>query len=114
VRVQQLEQKLAGIEAEGPKMKKEWAEVERLANEGVSRVRSEMAMSVVESGERRCSQLDFSKAELRLRLEREKRTQLERQVEELVTNAGMTVPPPVMRQQDEEPAKQKIFCHSKG
>jgi hypothetical protein len=35
-------------------------------------------------------------------------------LEELVTNAGMTVPPPVMRQQDEEPAKRKMFCHSKG
>jgi hypothetical protein len=69
VRVQQLEQKLAGIEAEGPKMKKEWAEVERLANEGVSRVRSEMAMSVVESVERRRSQLDS--IEVKLRQERE-------------------------------------------
>ena len=51
------------------KMKEEWAEVEHLANEGVSRVRSEMAMSVVESVERRRSQLDS--IEVKLRQERE-------------------------------------------
>jgi heme exporter protein D len=50
-------------------MKEEWAEVEHLANEGVSRVRSEMAMSVVESVERRRSQLDS--IEVKLRQERE-------------------------------------------
>jgi chromosome segregation ATPase len=112
VRVQQLEQKLADIEAEGAKMKEEWAEVERLANEGVSRVRSEMTMSVVESGERHRSQLDSIEAELRQ--EREKRTQLERQVEELVTNAGMIVPPSVMRQQDEQLVKPKKLRQSEG
>jgi septal ring factor EnvC (AmiA/AmiB activator) len=65
VRVKVLEEKLADMETEGAKMKEEWAEVERLANEGVSRVRSEMTVTVVENEERHRSQLDALEAELR-------------------------------------------------
>jgi chromosome segregation ATPase len=99
IRVKQLEEKLADMEAEGAKMKGEWAEVERLANEGVSRVRSEMTVTVVESEERHRSQLDALEAELRQ--EREKHTKLEGQVQSLIKNAEMIVPQEILQQSSE-------------
>jgi hypothetical protein len=95
-KIKQLEEKLEKMEREGEKMKQEWAEVERLANEGVTRVRSEMTQTVVESEERHQSQLESLLAELRE--EKEKRIQLERQVEELIEKEGMLVPQAVRGQ----------------
>lgn len=89
-KVKELEEKLQEMETKGAKMKEEWAEVERLANEGVSRVRSEMTQTVVESEERHRSQLEAVEKELRQ--EKSKRSQLEEQVDQLVKNAGMLVP----------------------
>lgn len=110
IRVKQVEAKLSDMEVEGSKMKEEWAEVERLANEGVSRVRSEMTMTVVESEERHRSQLDALEGELRQ--EREKRSQLEQQVDQLVKNAGIIVPQEAMHQPLEPPSKPKKLLKS--
>jgi chromosome segregation ATPase len=87
-RVKQLEEQVERMEKEGAKMKEEWAEVERLANEGVSRVRSEMTKTVVESEERYRTQLDSLESELRV--EREKRSQLEEQVQTLLEKVVQT------------------------
>jgi len=92
-KVKQLEDKVQEMETEGAKLKDEYAEIERLANEGVSRVRSEMTQTVVDSEERYRAQLDSLESELRQ--ERDKRSQLETQVQELLDNAGMIVPPEV-------------------
>jgi TATA element modulatory factor len=89
-RVTKLEHQLSEMETEGAKMKAEWAEVERLANEGVSRVRSEMTRTVVDAEERYRTQLDSF--ENQLRVEREQRAQLEKQVQGLLQNAGVFVP----------------------
>jgi chromosome segregation ATPase len=92
-KVDELEEQVQAMESEGSRMKEEWAEVERLANEGVSRVRSEMTQTVVEAEERHRSQLDAIEGELRQ--ERNKRRQLEEQVQGLLDSAGMLVPLPV-------------------
>ena len=89
-KVKELEDKLLRLEEEAARRKKEWAEVERLANEGVARVRSEMSQTMLEADERHRSQIDSLQAELRS--EREKRVQLEEEVEELVEKVGAIVP----------------------
>jgi chromosome segregation ATPase len=89
-KLKQLQDELANMEEEGAKMKKQWAEVERLANEGVARVRSEMSQTMLEADGRHRSQVDGLQAELRQ--ERDKRGQLEEQVEGLVDKAGAIVP----------------------
>lgn len=83
--VKQLEDKVATMEREGAKMKAEWAEIERLANEGVTRVRSEMTQTVVEMEERYRAQVESLKSELSE--SKEKCRQLEKQVEYLHENA---------------------------
>jgi hypothetical protein len=114
VRVKLLEEKLADMESEGAKMKEEWGEVERLANEGVSRVRSEMTVTVVENEERHRSQLDALEAELRQ--EREKRSQLEGQVDNLIKNAELIVPQGILQQSAEsnQLTKPKRLRQSEG
>jgi TATA element modulatory factor len=89
-KVQKLEHQLGEMETQGAKMKAEWAEVERLANEGVSRVRSEMTRTVVDAEERHRAQMESLEAQLRQ--ERDQRTQLEQRVQGLLDNAGMFVP----------------------
>ena len=89
-KVKELEDKLVHLEEEGAKKQKEWADIERLANEGVARVRSEMSQTMLEADERHRGQVDSLKAELKL--EREKRIQLEQQVQDLVDKAGAIVP----------------------
>ena len=79
------------METEGKKMKEEWSEVERLANEGVSKVRSDMMTTVLESEERHQAQLKSIENELAE--ERKIRHLLERQVEGMLENAGMMVVP---------------------
>ena len=85
-----LEGKLEKLQTETNKKKEEYAEVERLANEGVSKVRSEMSQAVLDSEERYRSQLDTMKEELRI--EQEKRTQLEQQLDQLLENAAAIIP----------------------
>ena len=64
----------------------EYERVERLANEGVARVRSEMSQTVTDSEERYRGQID--KLQKELTVETEKRTQLEAQVGQLLESGG--------------------------
>lgn len=87
VKIKQLETKLSSAETERQKMKEKYEEIEKVANEGVSKVRSDMMQTVVESEERYRAQIES--AEKELRVERDMRSQLERQVEQLLENSGM-------------------------
>eukprot|EP00934_Nitzschia_sp_Nitz4_P003940 Nitzschia sp. Nitz4//scaffold83_size84149//60792//64206//NITZ4_005182-RA/size84149-snap-gene-0.129-mRNA-1//1//CDS//3329558971//3930//frame0 len=89
--IESLEKKLQELEQQAEKQQEEYSRVERLANEGVMRVRSEMTQTVVESEERYRHQIETLENELRV--EREKRSQLEQQVDKLLDNAGMIVAP---------------------
>jgi chromosome segregation ATPase len=91
IKIEKQQAHIEEMETEGKKMKEEWSEVERLANEGVSKVRSDMMKTVMESEERHQAQLKSLENELQE--ERKKRNLLERQVEELLENAGMAVVP---------------------
>jgi hypothetical protein len=84
--VNQLEERIRMMEAEGARLKKEWAEIERLANEGVARVRSEMTQTVVDSEARHRSQVDSLQSELAR--EQEKVRKLEEQVQGMIDRAG--------------------------
>jgi chromosome segregation ATPase len=81
--IKQQEEKL---KLEADKRQIEYEKVERLANEGVSRVRSEMTQTVIDSEERYRGQID--KMEKELKIELEKRNQLEDQVGQLLENTG--------------------------
>jgi chromosome segregation ATPase len=103
----QLEDRLRFMETEGARLKQEWAEVERLANEGVARVRSEMTQTVVDSEARYRSQVDSLKSELTL--EHEKVRSLEQQVHGLLNRPDITANHSsqtlVMNSEDQEPQK---------
>ena len=88
---QLLQSKLSETESLHETRRQEWDESHRLANEGVARVRSEMAQTVMEAEERHASQLDSLDKELRQ--EREKRRQLEEQVQGLLDKATAMVLP---------------------
>jgi hypothetical protein len=85
--VRQLEDRIQTMEAEGARLKAEWAEIERLANEGVARVRSEMTQTVVDSEARYRLQIDSLKAELAH--EQEKVRNLEQQVQGMIDSTGV-------------------------
>lgn len=85
VKVTKLEAKVDELQSMADKREEEYSKVERLANEGVMRVRSEMTQTVVDSEERYRGQID--KLENELRTEQSKRSQLEKQVEQLLENA---------------------------
>ena len=70
----------------------EYERVEKLANEGVARVRSEMSQTVTDSEERYRGQIDQMRAELNV--EQEKRSQLEEQVGQLLESGGLFGGPP--------------------
>lgn len=91
-KIAKLESQLAKLTEDAEKRQEEYEKVERLASEGVARVRSEMSQTVIESEERYRGQID--KLETELKMEREKQTQLEQQVEQLLENAGMIVAGP--------------------
>jgi chromosome segregation ATPase len=91
-KITKLEAQLVELEAEGEKRQEEYSKVERLANEGVMRVRSEMTQTVVDSEDRYRGQID--KLETDLRVEREKRSQVENQVGGLLENAGIYMASP--------------------
>jgi len=107
VKIKQLETKLSSAESERQKMKEKYEEIEKVANEGVSKVRSDMMQTVVESEERYRTQIES--AEKELRTERDIRSQLERQVEQLLENSGMIQLPPTPGEQrivsEESPKK---------
>jgi len=65
----------------------EYERVERLANEGVARVRSEMSQTVTDSEERYRGQIERLNSELAI--EAEKRSQLEAQVGQLLESGGV-------------------------
>ncbi|GKY95755.1 hypothetical protein MPSEU_000536300 [Mayamaea pseudoterrestris] len=106
-----LETKIVKLETEMSKKQEQWKEVERLANEGVSRVRIEMTQTVVDSEERHRSQLDSIQKELSQ--EREKRCQLEQQLSGLLENASMLVSTPQELIMPKE-VKQKKLRQSEG
>jgi len=105
VKIKQLETKLATAETERQKMKEKYEEIEKVANEGVSKVRSDMMQTVVESEERYRTQIES--AEKELRTERDIRSQLERQVEQLLENSGMIQLPPTAGFQTPKMAEEK-------
>jgi chromosome segregation ATPase len=90
-KITKLETQLETLVAEAEERQGEYLKVERLANEGVMRVRSEMTQTVVDSEERYRGQIE--KLEAELRVEKEKRNQLESQVEELLDNTGIIMRP---------------------
>lgn len=107
-KIAKLEKQVEDMEMESEKRQEEYSQVERLANEGVMRVRSEMTQTVVDSEERYRGQID--RLEEDLRVEREKRSQLEGQVENLLENAGMIVAPqaqPTLLRTEAKPKKLK-------
>jgi chromosome segregation ATPase len=86
-KMKQLEAKLVTAEAERQTIKEKYEEIEKVANEGVSKVRSDMMQTVVESEERYRAQIETVEKELRE--QRDIRSQLERQVEQLLESTGM-------------------------
>ena len=72
--------------AEAEAKQVEYEKVERLANEGVARVRSEMSKTVTDSEERYRGQID--KLQNELAVEKDKREQLEAQVGQLLESGG--------------------------
>jgi len=74
------------LKSEAEKRQIEYEKVERLANEGVSRVRSEMTQTVIDSEERYRGQID--KMQKELKIEEEKRNQLEDQMGQLFETTG--------------------------
>ena len=101
-----LEAKLEELESEAAKRQQEYSEVERLAKEGVARVRSEMTQTVVESEERYRAQVE--KLEKELGVEQEKRKQLESQVSQLLDHTGMIMPPRVPQSIRREATPKKL------
>ncbi|KAL3925302.1 MAG: hypothetical protein SGILL_000508 [Bacillariaceae sp.] len=89
IKLSKLERDLEKLAEEAERRQQEYEQVERRASEGVARVRSEMSQTVMESEERYRGQI--AKLEKELKIEQEKRTQLEEQVEQLLENAGMMV-----------------------
>ncbi|KAG7355036.1 hypothetical protein IV203_004392 [Nitzschia inconspicua] len=107
-----LESQLAKLTKEAEKRQEEYEKVERLASEGVAKVRSEMSQTVVESEERYRGQID--KLEKELKMEREKRTQLESQVDQLLENAGMIVAGPQAPENFRRESKPKKLRQAEG
>lgn len=94
VQLEKQETQIDEMETESRKRNEEYTEVERLANEGVSKVRSDMMKTVLESEERHQGQLKAIECDLTK--EREKRILLDRQVEELLESSGvMVIPNPI-------------------
>lgn len=111
-KISKLESQLIKLTEEGEKRQQEYEKVERLASEGVARVRSEMSQTVVESEERYRGQID--KLDTELKMEREKRTQLESQVDQLLENAGMLVAGPQAPEAIRRESKPKKLRQAEG
>lgn len=89
-RIRALETQLSNIEAAQTERQEEWDELQKLAHEGVARVRSQMMQTIVEAEERHVSHVDALKKELKQ--EHDKRLQLEQQVLVLMDNSNNVLP----------------------
>ncbi|CAJ1935644.1 unnamed protein product [Cylindrotheca closterium] len=105
-KIDKLESQVETLASEAEKREEEYQKVERLANEGVMRVRSEMTQTVVDSEERYRGQIE--KLESDLRLEKERRDQLQNQVEDLLENTGIPMPIPVAQTPNSESKPKKL------
>jgi len=101
--LQNFESKLKNMEEEDARRQKDYEEMQRLANEGVARVRSEMTQTVVDSEERYRTQID--KLESDLTTERERKAQLETQVQQLLDNAASLMSAPTKVRREAKPKK---------
>ena len=104
-KIADLESRLNRVQQEQEEKEVEYAEMERLANEGVSRVRGEMTQAVLESDERYRSQIEKLKDQLKEEVG--KRRLLEEQVEDLMKNAANLVVPSPRELQMEREAEPK-------
>jgi len=86
--IDSLESKLEELEDEGKRMKEEWVKVERQASEGVAKARSDMMKTVVDSEERYRQQIETLEDELEA--ERQKRSNLEKQLDDLAKSVEET------------------------
>jgi chromosome segregation ATPase len=111
-KITKLENQLEKLEMEAEKRQEEYEKVERLASEGVTRVRSEMSQAVIESEERYRGQID--RLETELKVEREKRRQLENQVEQLLENTGMLMATPESTEDVRRESKPKKLRQAEG
>ena len=111
-KIAKLESELEKMAEEAEKRQQEYEKVERLASEGVAKVRSEMSQTVMDSEERYRGQIH--KMETELKTEKEKRTQLEKQVEDLLDNAGMIVPGTQAPEAIRKEAKPKKLRQAEG
>ena len=93
--IETLESKLEELEDEGKKMKEEWVKVERQATEGVAKARSDMMKTVVDSEERYRLQIETLEDELET--ERQKRSSLEKQLDDLAKSVEEAAFSPVGR-----------------
>jgi len=87
--IETLEGQVSELEDEGRKIKEEWVEVERRADEGVTKVRTEMMQTVLDSEERYRAQV--TNMERELRQERERRSEMEGRLADLAESSGMMV-----------------------
>ena len=83
--VESLQSKIEEIEDEGKRMKEEWVKVERQASEDIAKARSEMMKSVVDSEEKYQQQIEALEEDVEA--ERQKRTNLEEQLDDLAKSA---------------------------
>lgn len=86
--IDSLESKLEELEDEGKRMKEEWVKVERQASEGVAKARNDMMKTVVDSEERYRQQIETLEDELEA--ERQKRSNLEKQLDDLAKSVEET------------------------
>lgn len=110
-KINKLENQVETLTSEAEKREEEYQKVERLANEGVMRVRSEMTQTVVDSEERYRGQVE--KLETELRMEKEKRDQLQNQVEDLIEKTGIPMPISVTQAPNSE-SKPKRLRQAEG
>lgn len=86
--IESLESKLEDLEDEGRRMKEEWVKVERQASEGVAKARNDMMKTVVDSEERYREQIETLEGDLEA--ERQKRSNLEKQLDDLAKSIEET------------------------
>ena len=86
--IESLESKIEEMVDEGKRMKEEWVKVERQASEGVAKARNDMMKTVVDSEERYREQIETLESDLEA--ERQKRSNLEKQLDELAKSIEET------------------------
>jgi len=86
--IESLESKLEELEDEGKRMKEEWVKVERQASEGVAKARNDMMKTVVDSEGRYREHIETLEDDLEA--ERQKRSNLEKQLDDLAKSMEET------------------------